>query len=430
MEILLKRAGTYMAALVCYLLFSEQMFCQQITPVSYPSGSTVNYVRTWNAKAPQTDRSKILPTASIDSFLMNTQYVDGIGRPVQTVAKQQSPLKKDFIVANAYNNLGQEKYKYLPFVSNSVGSTSNTDDGNFKMNPFQQDSAFSKGQYYGETYYYSQENCEASPLERIANSLPAGNSWVGSGVGTSIQYLNNTAVDSVRIWTIGDASASLPGTSTIYAAGTLVKTITTDEQQKQVIEYKDKLGKLILKKVQLASTPGTAHVGWLNTYYIYDALENLRMVLQPRAVELVMSNWVITSSIRDELSFYYSYDDQNRMTIKKVPGAGEVWMVYDKRDRLSMTQDANLRTAGKWMVTIYDDQNRPVKTGLWTNSGDLSYHQSQATGTSNYYYPFNIEPTSGWELLTDKGYDDYLSLPTGAPSGNIDGTNINGTNFF
>ncbi|MBO9203389.1 MULTISPECIES: hypothetical protein [Niastella] len=50
--------------------------------------------------------------------------------------------------------------------------------------------------------------------------------------------------------------------------------------------------------------------------------------------------------------------------MKKVPGAGVVYLVNDKQDRVVMTQDAKLRGQGKWMVTGYDNMNRPVTTGL------------------------------------------------------------------
>ena len=140
----------------------------------------------------------------------------------------------------------------------------------------------------------------------------------------------NAVSDSVRIWTIADAAGSIPASTTRYAAGTLYKSLLTDENGQQVVEYKDRKEKVILKKVQLAATPGTAHVGWLCTYYIYDALDNLRFVLQPRGVQLINSNWVITAAIANELGFRYEYDGRKRMIIKKMPGAGEVWMVYDQ----------------------------------------------------------------------------------------------------
>jgi len=50
----------------------------------------------------------------------------------------------------------------------------------------------------------------------------------------------------------------------------------------QVVDYKDMQGKVVLKKVQLWNTPAAGHSGWLNTYYIYDDMDNLRFVIQPK----------------------------------------------------------------------------------------------------------------------------------------------------
>src|ERR1019366_3055659 len=123
---------------------------------------------------------------------------------------------------------------------------------------------------------------EASPLSRPLTSLAPGANWVGSSRGVNIQYLVNTASDSVRLWTIAYAQGSIPVTTSTYAAGTLFKSISTDEAGKQVVEYKDMTGHVVLKKVQLAASPGTAHVGWLCTYYIFDDLNYLRFVIQPQ----------------------------------------------------------------------------------------------------------------------------------------------------
>jgi len=54
------------------------------------------------------------------------------------------------------------------------------------------------------------------------------------------------------------------------------------------------------------------------------------------------------------------------MIIKKVPGAGEVDMVYDMIDRLVFTQDANRHAQGQWLSMQYDGLNRLVVTGLMT----------------------------------------------------------------
>jgi RHS repeat-associated protein len=137
-------------------------------------------------------------------------------------------------------------------------------------------------------------------------------------------------------------------------------------------------GKVILRKVQLSAAPGTAHVGWLNTYYVYDDLNNLRFVVQPRAVDLINGSWSITASIAFELCFRYEYDFRKRLIIKKVPGAGENWMIYDSRDRLVMTQDSNLRVIHQWVFTKYDTLNRPVMNGLYTDNTHTTQSAMQA----------------------------------------------------
>ncbi|MGN7825093.1 hypothetical protein ACTJJB_33525, partial [Chitinophaga sp. 22536] len=139
---------------------------------------------------------------------------------------------------------------------------------------------------------------------------------------------------------------------------------TTDEDGGQVAEYKDKSGRVVLKKIRAAGNAGAAHMGWLCTYYIYDDLNNLRFVIPPLGVEKITGSWN-TTVIADGLCFQYSYDGRNRMVTKKVPGAGIIEMVYDVRDRLVFTRDANQRALNQWLVTFYDDLNRPVETALY-----------------------------------------------------------------
>ncbi len=78
-----------------------------------------------------------------------------------------------------------------------------------------------------------------------------------------------------------------------YPAGTLTKIVTVNEDQKQVIEFIDKDGLLVLKKIQNTATAdagsGRNHAGWLCTYYIYDELRNLRCVLQPAGTTLFLN---------------------------------------------------------------------------------------------------------------------------------------------
>ncbi len=335
-----------------------------------------NYIRTRTFLKPAvTDMTAAAALTSPFDVSQVTQYYDGLGKPLQTVGKQQTPLQKDMVSLNVYDNFGREINQLLPYPSSS-------NDGNYKTTAFADQNSFNTAQFPGEQYYYSQVQVEASALGRVQLSMPAGMSWVGSSRGGTTQYLVNSAAEGVKIWNIASAAGSLPTTNAVYGDGQLIKTISTDESNHQVIEYKDKEGQVVLKKVQQSNTPGIDHTGWLCTYYVYDDLGHLRFVLQPKAVELYLTGTAI-ASLSDELCFRYEYDKRGRTVIKKVPGAGEVQMVYDQRDRAVFNQDANMRSGNQWMASLYDDQNRPVMTGMMTytgTQGQLQTYVDQNTG--------------------------------------------------
>jgi RHS repeat-associated protein len=348
------------------------------TPSAYSSGVLVNYIRTREAVAPISDPGTF-NGAGYSQVKQATQYLDGLGRPLQAVVKQASPLLKDMVSPVVYDAYGRELYKYQPYVST-------TDNGSFKLNPFGEQASFMSGQYPGESIYYNETQYESSPLNRVTKTLSAGNSWGGSNRGVSVEYRLNDANDAVRIWDISnsaltysnnDVSTNIPTTAGTYGVGQLYETHTIDEAGNRVAEYKDKEGRVILKKVQIDASPSESHGGWLCTYYVYDDFSQLRYVIQPEAVAYMNANgWSLSAEAINEQSFRYEYDGQNRMIAKKVPGAGWVYMVYDKRDRLAYTQDANMRSQHQWLATLYDGQNRPTTTGMITYTGNRNDLQS------------------------------------------------------
>jgi len=120
----------------------------------------------------------------------------------------------------------------------------------------------------------------------------------------------------------------------------------------------------------------------------------------------------------DNLGFQYKYDCRRRMIAKRVPGADWVYMIYDSRDRLVLTQDGNQRMSNQWLFTKYDALNRPVMTGIYTHTGYVD--QSTMSGlisttnfaetfsaTANHGYTTNVFPTTNLEILTVTYYDNY-----------------------
>ncbi len=412
---------------------------QVAPPTPYASDIKINYVRTWDATAPE-QSAAVLITRPLKDVKQTTAYFDGLGRSLQTVVKQGSlaagNAPTDIVTSAVYNELGQEKYKYLPFSSAST-------DGNFKFSPFQEQVNFYNSYLTGQdetntanqlNWAYSQTNYETSPMGRVQKVLPPGKNWSGNDKGIGKGYWRNTIADDVKIWTVTDVLNGWGAYSTVasYGPGLLTKSISVDEHGNQLIEFKDREGLAILKKVQLTGTPdngsGTGYPGWLCTYYVYDGLNNLRCVIQPKAVETMAgppSNWSLSSTALTEFCFRYEYDERNRMVMKKIPGADEMVMVYDARDRLVLSQDGKLKPLGQWMYIQYDVLNRITTTGLWNNSQTRFEHKGPAGSSVNYP---DLSSGQVYAELTRTFYDNYnwlASYTTGLSSA-IDNT-VNGT---
>src|ERR1700722_10696202 len=345
------------------------------TPSGYiQSGQSplINYVRERDGMGRITDTVQFAAAAYMD-VRETTYYFDGLGRPLQTVQRQITPGSSpaDMVAPVVYDTYGRESYKYLPYIAGS----GNTSDGGLKQTPFTDQQTFyqttypaQQPAYNGEQVYYGQTVYEPSPLNRVLRTMAPGNSWAGSGNGVSQQYIVSTAADSVEIWIVpnialtyvdNDLTTNIPTDSGYYPPGALYKNVTTDEQGHSVVEYKDKDGLIILKKVQAGTVASdlSGYNGWLSTYYVYDNLNQLRFVLSPKATRIAYSNaWNLSADTTtlNELCFRYEFDGRKRMIAKKVPGAGLVYMVYDLRDRLAYPQDANMRISNQWLATLYD----------------------------------------------------------------------------
>ncbi|HEY4291341.1 MAG TPA: DUF6443 domain-containing protein [Puia sp.] len=349
-----------------------EVTCGSIVAYSDPCRVTVgtvstdlNYIRTrLISKAGVVDKGSADVLADPADVQQTTVYFDGLGRSVQTVSKQVTPSGKDLVVPQVYDAFGREATHYLPYAAG-------TGDGNYKPGALSEQNAFNSCQFPEDQFFYGQINFESSPLNRPATAYSPGSNWVGAGKGVTAGYFVNTLDDKVQMWNIAVTPGSLPVSAGAYPAGQLLRNGTIDEQQHSTIIYKDNEGHVLLKKVQLAENPGADNTGWLCTYYVYDDLDNLRYVISPKAVEwLAINNWSFGASGGDQvasgLCFRYEYDGRGRMVVKQVPGAGEVDMVYDTRDRLVFTQDAVQRPNGQWISMQYDPFNRMVIEALMT----------------------------------------------------------------
>jgi len=329
----------------------------------------LNYVRTNDILVPGIQSWIQADELSADKKIQTTDYLDGLGRKIQTNVKQASGKEsewKDIVTHYDYTASEINGFwgrSFIPFIAEN-GNGIFLEDAEHKQSSFVR--TFFNEPNTAPTY--ATTLTDNSPLNRPVKSLNPGQAWGGNNIGVSSIMDFNTASDEVRVWEfqIPYSSNSIPFTNTVYEGGTLNKTIVVDEKQKKVITFTDFSGNVILKKVE-------ADLGnWALTYYVYDDLGQLRYTLPPKAVDhLLLNGWTELSKISDDLCFTKEFDKRGRIIIKKQPGQLQFdasHIVYDSRNRVVATQDGLQRTQGIWGFALYDGLNRQVATGNFTSS--------------------------------------------------------------
>jgi hypothetical protein len=383
-----------------------------------PSGQNLNYIVSNTIQQDGVMDINVVTNLLAESNNQTIQYFDGLGRPMQTVTTQGSPGKKDIVQPIVYDAYGREYKKYLPFTAQSDGWYKPTDQiidpasGSYTgiAQPFYANG--SNNNIADDTHPFAETIFEASPLSRPLKNYGPGSDWAAANTNNpggknkyiEHQYLSNihgttTSVTAEKViaWKINGAGvpvreAVFAGnieTGGYYSTGQLNVKVTVDEHLNAVREYTNKKGQVILKKVQ-AISPSTDlnnTAQWAMTYYLYDDFGNLRYVFPPELSKLVHNNadtYSVTATDLTNWAFQYKYDARKRMIEKRVPGADWVYMVYDDRDRLVLTQDGNQRSAKYWTFTKYDVFNRPVATGIKDTAIVLTQVQMQSAVNAHY----------------------------------------------
>ncbi|RXK85896.1 DUF6443 domain-containing protein [Filimonas effusa] len=328
-----------------------------------------NYVRINDVFKPGINTWQQSDALPIGAKLQNTEYFDGFNRTVQVVNREINN-GLDYVTHIEYDNSGQQPLDYVSFPSS-------TSIGLFKANA-QTEQKNSIRNYYGEAANantWSVTAFDGTPVNKVKSIREAGTSWGYSadykGVNLK-QDFNST--EPIRKWSVGYSPASVPVTTGQYAAGTLSRNMYTNEEGHRVIEYTDFDGNMVFRKVELEQDANyNNYEGWLNTYFIYDDFNQLCFTLTPKAVDFFLqNNWDLQSHSAEveELCFYYRYDARGRTIGKHTPGAGYIQLVYDKRDRMVLSQDKNQAGKRQWLFYLYDKFDREIVTGILNSDQD------------------------------------------------------------
>ncbi|WBV52269.1 DUF6443 domain-containing protein [Chryseobacterium gambrini] len=344
-------------------------------------------------------------------------YFDGLGRPKQIISVKAAPGGKDLVTPITYDGFGRQVKNILPVpaaTQNSSIHTGITDET-------------AANSYYGVSNAYSEKEMENSPLDRVLQQASPGEPWkMSSGHTQKLKYETNLGTEvkkfitSTTTSTVNNVSTTVSTLSVssdnsgYYSAATLYKNTVTDEDGNPVTEFKNGQGQTILVR----RNDGAQNV---DTYYVYNEYSQLAFVISPKAVKQISDNSnLITDAILNELCYQYRYDGRDRLVEKRLPGKEWELMVYDKQDRVVLTQDAILRTVNNtfgskgWLFTKYDEFGRVAYTGFFSNTASRQVMQNALNSMTANAYNTERRSSTSFNLQGLEVYYDKQAFPTGS----------------
>ncbi|MFP8892164.1 MULTISPECIES: DUF6443 domain-containing protein [Chryseobacterium] len=385
--------------------FSGTISVNLTTPVSIPTDIST-YLSNWTSQNKVMSVSYLTDLGDSGKKKTSIVYYDGLGRELQSVAKEATPLGKDLVTLFEYDNFGRKSKDFLP-----VPTAQN--------NGLLVDAAVLSGlasSFYNGEPAFSEKVFEASPLNRVLMQSAPGTVWQKNS-GHEIKFTDdvNLTSDEVKKYNVEltftqDIYNPKLLFSSNYNAGNLIKKVTKDENWTPTSgnnntseEFINNEGKTILQRKYVDGKKA-------DTYYVYDIYGNLTYVIPPLASDEVKSlaTGLFPDVTLDNLCYQYKYDKKNRLVEKRVPGKGWEYMIYNKADQLVMSQDANLKAQGKWLVTKYDQFGRVAFTAITNNTGTRQSLQTTITGSA---YTFEIRSANSFTVSAMPIYYTNRALP-------------------
>ena len=420
--------------------FSPMLVIPGCATLSATPTANANYIITYTPRVSGMTDPSTLSSQAVCQVMESIQYFDGLDRLLQTVQVKADPNQdKDLVTPVAYDGFGREVTKYMPYTAaGTFGSLRTTAyaDQSIYYSP----SNTSILGVIRTTLPYSQQFQELSPLNRPFEAGAQGTDWQPGAHTIRTQYLlnNNIAFNSANnlgsrqavyyTATINSTGSRTLHVNSTYADNELQVTVTTDENWVAANgsigtteEYTDKEGHMVLRRTY--NSNGTV-TRMLSTYYVYDDFGLLAFVIPPSANP--DAGTAISQSTLDNLCYQYRYDERNRQSMKKIPGKGWDFTVYNYLDQPVATQDSMQRVGKIWLFTKYDAQGRVIQTGTWNNNNVIISRSALQTAltaittnlwetpntTGNFYTNVAWPTTNVVTTLGINYYDDYANIPS------------------
>lgn len=291
----LSSTNSYTVSLSVNSLYVESYDNQCVRRIQYPIDAATQlrcgtYLNSISTLRPTSPAVSITGTTPLNQ---KTVYLDGLGREVQSISVMGSPQQKDIVQPRVYDESGREFRNYLPFTSDESNGAfkdiTYSVNGNY-MNSFYANPA---DKVADDDFPFSEVLFEPSPLNRILKQGSPGAAWQPSGNDNDLDdhtvkkrygfNEQNSVIKFVYDHNSGLVTAdSGGGIVSYYDANELFANTTYDEENNVSIEFVDKEGKTICKKVQYAGDVNNPLLA--STYYIFDAFGQLVIVIPPEAV--------------------------------------------------------------------------------------------------------------------------------------------------
>ncbi len=340
-----------------YFIFWAITVFAQITP----SGEKP-YIRVSTPRVPITFETDLDDyTKAINTI----QYLDGSGRPMQSVGYRTSPNVQDLLMGtNTLDQVGRVKRSYLPV------------QGNLSNGSYQTNATTLAETFYVDTAPYNEvETYEASPFSRPLKTVGAGQAFrTGTSKG-STEHIYTAGVGIRKYIVNEDVNGNVTSVngSLSFSDGDLLMRVQTDEANNSTKEFIDKEGRTI--ETWQISTTGSI----LKTAYIYDDVSRLRYIIPPKAYDLANTfdeTTLPNTSYFNEGVYAFRYDERGRVVEKHTPSGGWHYTVYNELDQALLSQNPRQRETNLWEWVRYDGHGRIVMGGTLTSTSSRATLQT------------------------------------------------------
>ena len=358
-------------------------------------------------------------SADGESRRSSVNHYDGLGRLVRNVLVDGSPAGGDLVTRHEYDAMDREVKTWLPEVSSAVAPA---------MAPGLSPETGGLPSFEADIYPYTENVYEASPLNRLLRKYGPGQAWRTADKAVRMYQMSNktdvsdpTYHRGYSIFWSGNILTLTRGLN-CTSAGMLLVEKTEDEDGRTRLDFKNVHGETVLSRS--VCDDGS----WNDTHFIYDAFGRLVAVLPPKLTAQLessgRSSW--TESEICDLAYLYRYDSRGNNIAKLLPGGGWTWFVYDKGDRMVLSQDVIQREQGQWTFRLEDLFGRECVTGTAALEMDAF---ADPLGEVNVYVTMPASPSyadtlkgyvatglslgAGTDILKVNYYDGYGFLGSG-----------------